>query len=102
MYAFLLFFISCVAFAFWKYKSQLEHYVENFSIWADTNQISLPAQNSSSKQITPPLSIPSIEIERQESFLLQLTPLSVEGNLTSIDTNHSKPVLFEAKILPKP
>lgn len=102
VYAFLLFFISCVAFAFWKYKGQLEHYVENFSIWADTNQSSLPAQNSSSKQITPPLSIPSIEIERQESFLLQLTPLSVEGNLTSTDTNHSKPVLFEAKILPKP
>jgi len=33
---------------------------------------------------------------------LQLTHLSVEGNLTATDANHSKPLIFEAKILSKP
>jgi len=102
VYALLLFFVSCVAFALWKYKSQLEHYVENFSIWSDTNQSSPSAQNLSGKQINLPLSIPSTEMESQETFLLQLTPLSVEGNLTPTDTNQSKPLLFEAKFLSKP
>jgi sec-independent protein translocase protein TatC len=102
VYAFLLFCISCVAFALWKFQDQLEHYVENFSIWADTNQSSPHTQNLSGKPINLPLSVPSTGMESQETFLLQLTPLSVEGNLSATDANHSKTELYEAKILLKP
>jgi sec-independent protein translocase protein TatC len=102
VYVFLLFCITCVAFAFWKFQDQLEHYVENFSIWADTNQSSSHTQNLSGKQINLPLSVPSTGMESQETFLLQLTPLSVEGNLSATDANHSKTELYEAKILLKP